>query len=50
MENKAKIEKLKSLLELISDLDIMYHEEHKEYFFELMKDGNIITVWLCDYI
>lgn len=49
MDKKVKMEKLKSLLELISDVDIMYHEEYKEYFFEWMKDGNIITVWLGEY-
>ena len=45
-----KMEKLKELLELVSEVDIMYHEENKEYFFEWMKDGKFITVWLGDYI
>ena len=49
-EKNTKIEKLKGLLELVSDVDIMYHEEHKEYFFEYMKDDKFITVWLGDYV
>ena len=44
------MEKLKDLLELVSDVDIMYHEERKEYFFEWMKDGQFTTVWLGDYV
>jgi hypothetical protein len=49
-EQKNKIENLKDLLELVSDVDIMFHEERKEYFFEWMKDDKFITVWLGDYV
>lgn len=49
-QKNTKMEKLKDLLELVSEVDIMYHEEHKEYFFEWMKDGKFITVWLGDYV
>ena len=45
-----KMEKLKEMLELVSQVDIMFHEEHKEYFFEWMKDGKFINIWLGDYI
>lgn len=47
---KNKMSKLKELLEMISDVDIMYHEERREYFFEWWKDGKFITVWLGDYV
>lgn len=49
-QKNTKMEKLKDLLELVSDVDIMYHEEHKEYFFEWMKDDKFITIWLGDYV
>ena len=49
-QKNTKMEKLKDLLELVSDVDIMFHEERKEYFFEWMKDGKFITVWLGDYV
>jgi hypothetical protein len=47
---KNKMEKLKELLEMVSDVDIMYGQEQKQYFFEWMKDGKFITVWLGDYV
>ncbi len=50
IDNKNKMLKLKELLEMVSDLDIMYHDERKEYFFEWFKDGKIVTIWLGDYI
>jgi hypothetical protein len=49
-QKNTKIEKLKDLLELVSEVDIMYHEERKEYFFEWKKDGKFITIWLGDYV
>ena len=49
-QKNTKMEKLKDLLELVSEVDIMYHEERKEYFFEWMKDGKFITIWLGDYV
>ena len=49
-QKNTKMEKLKDLLELISEVDIMYHEERKEYFFEWMKNGKFITIWLGDYV
>lgn len=49
-QKNTKLEKLKDLLELVSEVDIMYHDEHKEYFFEWVKDGKFITVWLGDYV
>ena len=49
-QKNTKMEKLKDLLELVSEVDIMYHEERKEYFFEWMKDGKFITIWLRDYV
>lgn len=49
-QKNTKMEKLKNLLELVSEVDIMYHEEHKEYFFEWMKDGKFINIWLGDYV
>ena len=49
-QKNTKMEKLKDLLELVSDVDIMYHEERKEYFFEWMKDDKFITIWLGDYV
>ena len=49
-QKNTKMVKLKELLELVSEVDIMYHEERKEYFFEWMKDGKFITVWLGDYV
>ena len=49
-QKNTKMEKLKDLLELVSEVDIMYHEERKEYFFEWMKDGKFITIWLVDYV
>ncbi len=33
VQKNTKMEKLKDLLELVSEVDIMYHEERKEYFF-----------------
>ena len=45
-----KMKKLKDLLELVSEVDIMYHEENKEYFFEWIKDGKNVTIWLGDYV
>ena len=49
-QKNTKMKKLKDLLELVSEVDIMYHEERKEYFFEWMKDNKFITVWLGDYV
>ncbi len=49
-QKNTKMEKLKNLLELVSEVDIMYHEERKEYFFEWMKDGKFINIWLGDYV
>ena len=49
-QKNTKMEKLKDLLELVSEVDIMYHEERKEYFFEWMKDDKFITIWLGDYV
>ena len=49
-QKNTKMEKLKDLLELVSEVDIMYHEELKEYFFEWMKDDKFITIWLGDYV
>lgn len=49
-QKNTKMEKLKDLLELVSDVDIMFHEERKEYFFEWMKDDKFITIWLGDYV
>lgn len=45
---KISIEKVKELLETVSGVDIMYHDERKKYFFEWMKDGKFITIWLED--
>ena len=49
-ERISKMKKLKKLLELVSDVDIMYHEEHKDFFFEWFKDGKKINIWLSDFI
>ena len=49
-EKLSKMKKLKKLLELVSDVDIMYHKEHKDFFFEWFKDGEIIHIWLSDFI
>ena len=45
----VKGKKLKKLLEDLG-YDVMYHEEHKEYFFEAKIDGKIKTIWLNDYL
>ncbi len=45
-----KMEKLKEMLELVSGVDIMFHDENQEYFFEWFKDGKKIDIWLGDYI
>ncbi len=49
-KKNTKVKNLKNLLELVSEVNIMYHEEHKEYFFEWKKNNKFITVWLGDYV
>ena len=48
-ESAIPTEGIKELLTLLG-YDIMYHNEHKEYFFEAMIDGKIKTIWLNDYL
>jgi hypothetical protein len=33
------------MLELVSGVDIMFHDENQEYFFEWFKDGKKIDVF-----
>ena len=50
VDKKVKMEKLKELLELISEVDIMFSEEQKEYFFEWWINGKFVHIFLSDYI
>jgi hypothetical protein len=50
LDDKNKVLKLKDLLELVSEVDIMYHEERNDYFFEWVIDDKFVTIWLSDYI
>jgi hypothetical protein len=48
---EKRILKLKELIELVIDVDIMYHGERKDYFFEWKNsEGNFVTLWLGDLI
>ncbi len=49
-QESVKMEKLRELLELVSDVDILFHEERQEYFFEWLKDEKFVTIWLGDYV
>lgn len=44
-----KAEELKNLLERLG-YDVMWHEEHKEYFIETFEGGKHVFIWLNDYL
>ncbi len=49
MSTNRKGEEIKNLLERLG-YDVMWHEEHKEYFIETIEDGKHVFIWLNDYL